>query len=103
MRKQLAKVEVRFENEMASAKLSEVVSFSKKNSLENARTQGKRVGRPPMLVDRVGMARLRAQGHSMREIAEEMGVSPEFAPASATLAQKDGSSGGLRCRWITRE
>ncbi len=43
--------------------------------LRNARAKGKRLGRPPMVVDRAEIARLRAQGRSIREIAAELGCS----------------------------
>ncbi len=43
--------------------------------LRNARAKGKRLGRPPMVVDRAEIARLRAQGRSVRQIAAELGCS----------------------------
>ena len=43
--------------------------------LRNARAKGKRLGRPPMVLDRAQIARLRAQGRSIREIAAELGCS----------------------------
>src|SRR3989441_9947779 len=46
--------------------------------LRNARAKGKRLGRPPLVVDRARIGRLRAQGRSVREIAEELGCSPGF-------------------------
>lgn len=46
-----------------------------KAGLRNARAKGKRLGRPPMVVDRFQIARLRAQGRSIREIAAELGCS----------------------------
>ncbi len=44
--------------------------------LRNARAKGKRLGRPPLVVDRSQIARLRAQGRSIREIAAELGCFP---------------------------
>jgi DNA invertase Pin-like site-specific DNA recombinase len=41
--------------------------------LRNARAKGKRLGRPPVSVDAVRIGRLRSQGRSIREIAEELG------------------------------
>jgi DNA invertase Pin-like site-specific DNA recombinase len=41
----------------------------------NARAKGKRLGRPRGALDAVRIARLRAQGHSIREIADELGYS----------------------------
>jgi len=46
-----------------------------KAGLRNARAKGKRLGRPPMVVDRAEIARLRAQGRSVRQIAAELGCS----------------------------
>ncbi len=43
--------------------------------LRNARAKGKRLGRPPLVLDRAQIARLRAQGRSIREIAAELGCS----------------------------
>jgi DNA invertase Pin-like site-specific DNA recombinase len=43
--------------------------------LRNARAKGKRLGRPRVTVDAVKISRLRAQGRSIREIAEELGYS----------------------------
>lgn len=43
--------------------------------LRNARAKGKRLGRPPLVVDRARMARLRTQGRSIREIATKLGCS----------------------------
>ena len=40
-----------------------------------AKAKGKRLGRPPRVVDRARFARLRAQGRSVREIADEVGCS----------------------------
>jgi DNA invertase Pin-like site-specific DNA recombinase len=43
--------------------------------LRNARAKGKRLGRPRVSVDAARIARLRAQGRSIREIADELGYS----------------------------
>jgi DNA invertase Pin-like site-specific DNA recombinase len=43
--------------------------------LRNALAKGKRLGRPAVAVDVTRIARLRAQGRSIREIAEELGYS----------------------------
>jgi DNA invertase Pin-like site-specific DNA recombinase len=43
--------------------------------LRNARAKGKQLGRPHMAVDTARIARLRTQGRSIREIAEELGYS----------------------------
>ena len=47
--------------------------------LRNARAKGKRLGRPRVAVDAAGVARLRAQGLSWREIAEQLEVSVRTA------------------------
>ena len=44
--------------------------------LRNARAKGKRLGRPRAAVDASRIARLRAQGRSIRDIATELGCSP---------------------------
>ncbi len=46
--------------------------------LRNARAKGTRLGRPRLVADRSQMARLRAQGRSLREIATKLGCSPGF-------------------------
>jgi DNA invertase Pin-like site-specific DNA recombinase len=43
--------------------------------LRNARAKGKRLGRPPAVLDAVRIGRLRAEGRSIRDIAEELGCS----------------------------
>jgi DNA invertase Pin-like site-specific DNA recombinase len=45
-----------------------------KAGLRNARAKGKRLGRPPAVVDRDKIAMLRAQGLSWRSIASELGI-----------------------------
>ncbi len=42
--------------------------------MRNARARGKRIGRPPVVVDAFRIAQMRAQGASWREIAKELGV-----------------------------
>lgn len=46
-----------------------------KAGLRNAKAKGKRLGRPRRVVDAARIVRLRAQGHSIREIADELGYS----------------------------
>jgi DNA invertase Pin-like site-specific DNA recombinase len=43
--------------------------------LRNARAKGKRLGRPRTLVDGATISRLRSQGRSIREIADQLGYS----------------------------
>jgi DNA invertase Pin-like site-specific DNA recombinase len=42
--------------------------------LQNARRNGKQLGRPPRVVDLDGIARMKADGHSLRNIADKLGV-----------------------------
>jgi DNA invertase Pin-like site-specific DNA recombinase len=42
--------------------------------LQNARRNGKQLGRPRRVVDVDGIARMKAEGHSLRDIAEKLGV-----------------------------
>ena len=59
-----------------------------KAGLRNARAKGKRIGRPPAIVDAPRIAQRRAQGASWREIAEEFGVGATTARrALARLAK----------------
>jgi DNA invertase Pin-like site-specific DNA recombinase len=46
-----------------------------RSGIQNARRQGKRLGRPPAPVDRARIVRLRATGASLRAIANQIGVS----------------------------
>lgn len=50
-----------------------------RSGLENAKKRGKRLGRPPVAVDKGRIARLRANGASIRAIAGLLGVSPATA------------------------
>jgi DNA invertase Pin-like site-specific DNA recombinase len=45
-----------------------------KAGLHNARRNGKQLGRPRRVVDNDLVARMRAQGHSLRSIAQRAGV-----------------------------
>jgi DNA invertase Pin-like site-specific DNA recombinase len=56
--------------------------------LRNARANGKRLGRPRVVVDAVGIGRLRAQGRTVREIADELGYSRSLV--HKTLANCEG-------------
>ncbi len=47
-----------------------------KAGLRHAKAKGVRLGRPRLVLDRTRIARLRAQGRSLRQIAAEMGVPP---------------------------
>ncbi len=57
--------------------------------LRNARAKGKTLGRPRKVVDTARIARLRAQGRSIREIAEELRCSRSFV--HKTLANGEAS------------
>jgi DNA invertase Pin-like site-specific DNA recombinase len=51
------------------------ISQRVKAGLETARAKGKRLGRPRVAVDATRIGRLRSQGRSIREIAQELGCS----------------------------
>jgi DNA invertase Pin-like site-specific DNA recombinase len=55
--------------------------------LRNARAKGKRLGRPRIGIDAVKIGRLREQGHSIREIADELGYSRSLV--HKTLANRE--------------
>jgi len=57
--------------------------------LRNARAKGKRLGRPRTAVDSTRIARLRSQGRSIREIANEVGC-------SRSLVHQTLANGGSR-------
>jgi DNA invertase Pin-like site-specific DNA recombinase len=56
--------------------------------LRNARSKGKKLGRPPVIVDTARIGRLHAQGRSVREIASELGYSRSLV--HKTLAHGEG-------------
>jgi DNA invertase Pin-like site-specific DNA recombinase len=47
-----------------------------RSGLQNAKRQGRRLGRPPLVVDKARIARLRASGASIRAISAQLEVSP---------------------------
>ena len=55
--------------------------------LRNARANGKQLGRPRVAVDAATIARLRSQGRSIREIADELGYSRSLV--HKTLANRE--------------
>jgi len=52
--------------------------------LRNARAKGKRLGRPPVVLDCARINRLRNQGRSIREIAEALGCSRSLVHKTLT-------------------
>jgi len=50
--------------------------------LRNAKAKGRKLGRPRLIVDAAKITRLRAQGHSLRAIAAELGCSHAFVNKS---------------------
>ncbi len=56
--------------------------------MRNARARGKRIGRPPVVVDAEQVARLRAQNRSWREIAQELGVGATTARRAVSRLAK---------------
>jgi len=61
-----------------------------KAGLRNARAKGKKLGRPRVVVDAARIGRLRAQGCSIREIADELGCSRSLV--HKTLAHGESRS-----------
>jgi len=59
--------------------------------LRNARAKGKRLGRPRVIVDRVEMGRLRAQGLSWAKIATQLGVGEGTIYRLARVSAKNPS------------
>jgi len=64
--------------------------------LRNARSKGIKLGRPAMNLDRAKIARLRAQGSSLRAIATELGCSHALVHKSLTNSHpiRDEKEGG---------
>ena len=58
--------------------------------LRNARAKGKRLGRPRVVVDAARIGRLRSQGRTVREIADELGISRSLV--HKTLANRGSVS-----------
>jgi len=58
--------------------------------LRNARAKGKKLGRPRVVVDCAKISHLRSAGHTVREIADELGVSRSLV--HKTLANRSSSS-----------
>ena len=56
--------------------------------LRNARAKGKRLGRPPKVLDAARIGRLRAQGRSWRKIARIMGCSAKTCRRAGQKARK---------------
>jgi DNA invertase Pin-like site-specific DNA recombinase len=52
----------------------ELIRDRVRSGLAAAKARGKRLGRPPAVVDPIRVATLRAEGHSWAEIAEVLGV-----------------------------
>jgi len=53
----------------------DIIAERVKAGLRRAKENGKRIGRPEIFVDEGEIRRLRAEGCSLREIAEQVGVS----------------------------
>lgn len=56
----------------------ELIRDRVRSGLAAARDKGKRLGRPPIDVDRAEIVTLRGQGRSIRQIASELGCSRSF-------------------------
>ena len=53
----------------------DIIAERVKAGLRRAKERGKRIGRPKISVDKGEIRRLRAGGHSLREISEQVGIS----------------------------
>jgi len=53
----------------------DIIAERVKAGLRRAKERGKRIGRPKISVDEGKIRRLRAGGHSLRDIAEQLGIS----------------------------
>jgi DNA invertase Pin-like site-specific DNA recombinase len=60
--------------------------------LRNARAKGKKLGRPRVAVDPAKIARLRAQGRSIREIANELGYSRSLVHKTIANSKSRGAA-----------
>jgi DNA invertase Pin-like site-specific DNA recombinase len=56
--------------------------------IRNARANGKQLGRPKSTVDRERILELKAQGHSLRQIAEKLGVGYGTVRSRLLITQK---------------
>src|SRR5215472_16318495 len=62
--------------------------------LRNARAKGKKLGRPRVIVDAARIARLRSQGKSVREIADELGYSRSLVHKTLANSRPPGIANG---------
>jgi len=67
--------------------------------LRNARAKGKRLGRPRLPVDAARIGRLRAQGHSIRKIAGELGCSRGLVHKTLAIEGFHGVANAADYRW----
>jgi DNA invertase Pin-like site-specific DNA recombinase len=63
-----------------------------KAGLRNAKAKGKRLGRPRVTVDADRIARLRSQGRSIRDIAEELGYSRSLVHKTLAKSEQPGAA-----------
>jgi DNA invertase Pin-like site-specific DNA recombinase len=63
--------------------------------MRNARARGKRIGRPPVVVDATEVARLRAQGASWREIGATLEVGATTARRAFSRLAKTHAKSSL--------
>jgi DNA invertase Pin-like site-specific DNA recombinase len=61
-----------------------------KAGLRNARAKGTKLGRPRVVLDAARIGLLRAQGRSIRAIADELGCSPSLVHKSLATGEPDG-------------
>jgi DNA invertase Pin-like site-specific DNA recombinase len=65
-----------------------------KAGLDNARRTGKRLGRPRRVVDLDGITRMKAEGRSLRSIAEKVGVGYGTVRMRLAAGERKTSSSG---------
>ncbi len=68
----------------------ELIRGRVRSGLAAARARGKTLGRPRIAVDAARIARLRAQGRSIREIADELGYSRSLVHKTLTNGESSG-------------
>ena len=70
----------------------ELIRDRVRSGLALARAKGKRLGRPPVVVDRPKIAALRAQGRSWAEICKQLGVTKGTAQRAVLSLPKNPST-----------
>jgi len=74
----------------AVAELESMIVERVRAGLRSARAKGKTLGRPRVFVDDARIGRPRAQGRSIREIADELGYSRSLVHKSLAICASRG-------------